>query len=89
MSNICVFLGATEGKNPVYRATAHLLGLEMLNKTAPGYGGARSFNGCTRRCSIRAGGDAIGVMPTSLPNELQHNQLTKLHIVDTCLTEKH
>lgn len=93
MSNtmsICVFLGATEGKNPVYRSTAKLLGLELARQNCTlVYGGARNgLMGVLADAVLEAGGHVIGVMPTALPNELHHTGLTELHIVETMQERK-
>ncbi len=78
-------MGATEGKNPVYRSNADLLGLEIAKQNCTLiYGGARNgLMGVLADAVLGAGGDVIGIMPASLPSELHHNQLTKLHLVDT------
>jgi uncharacterized protein (TIGR00730 family) len=84
-TNICVFLGVNEGKNPIYRSNAHLLGLEIAKQNCTLiYGGARNgLMGVLADAVLKAGGDVIGVIPTFLPSELKHNQLTELHLVDT------
>lgn len=83
--NVCVFLGATPGKDPVYCENAHLLGLEIAKQNCTlVYGGARNgLMGVLANAVLSAGGEVIGVMPASLPSEIQHHQLTKLHLVDT------
>jgi uncharacterized protein (TIGR00730 family) len=84
-TNICVFLGAAEGRNPVYRENAHLLGLEIAKQNCTLiYGGARNgLMGVLADAVLQGGSDVIGVMPSSLSSELQHTALTKLHVVNT------
>ncbi|KTD59088.1 TIGR00730 family Rossman fold protein [Legionella shakespearei] len=87
---ICVFLGAKEGKSPVYRSNARLLGLELAKQNCTlVYGGARNgLMGVLADAVLDAGGKAIGVMPTSLASELHHDQLTKLHVVESMQDRK-
>lgn len=82
---ICVFLGAMEGKNPVYRAMAQLLGLALAKQNCTLiYGGAcNGLMGVLADTVLEARGNVVGVIPTVLPNELQHPNLTKLHLVET------
>lgn len=89
-TKIGVFLGAAEGRNPVYREYAQLLGLELAKqKCTLVYGGASNgLMGVLADSVLNAGGEVIGVMPLSLPSELQHNQLTKLHVVNTMQERK-
>lgn len=88
--SICVFLGAMEGKNPAYRSSAKLLGLELAKQNCTlVYGGARNgLMGVLADAVLEAGGTVVGVMPTALPSELQHTSLTELHLVETMQDRK-
>lgn len=89
-TKVCVFLGAKEGKSPLYRENARLLGLELVKQHCTLiYGGAcNGLMGVLADTVLQAGGEVIGVMPATLPNELQHPQLTTLHVVDTMQERK-
>ena len=88
--HVCVFIGAMEGRSSIYRSNANSLGLELVKQNCTLiYGGARNgLMGVLANAVLEAGGKVIGVMPTSLPNELQHPHLTKLHLVETMQERK-
>lgn len=88
--SICVFLGAKEGKNPAYRSNAKLLGSALAKQNCTlVYGGAHNgLMGVLADAVLEAGGNVIGVMPTTLSSELQHTSLTKLHLVETIQERK-
>ena len=83
---ICVFCGASPGKDPRYRAAAHEVG-EGLARRGIGlvYGGGRvGLMGAVAEAALAAGGEVIGVIPQGLVDrELAHPGLTELHVVDT------
>jgi uncharacterized protein (TIGR00730 family) len=83
---VCVYCGSREGQNPAYAEAAHALGTAL---GAGGhrlvYGGGRAgLMGVVADATLAAGGEVIGVIPTSLVDrELGHRGLTELHVVDT------
>lgn len=88
MSNsfsVCVFLGAMEGTNPAYRSNARLLGFELAKHNCTlVYGGASNgLMGVLADAVLEAGGNVVGVIPSVLSTELQHPNLTELHLVET------
>lgn len=80
----CVFCGSNSGDSPVFRQAAQRLG-ETFAREQIGlvYGGAKvGLMGVLADAALNAGGEVIGVLPASLKRkEIQHDGLTKLHIV--------
>jgi uncharacterized protein (TIGR00730 family) len=84
MKRICVFCGSSAGNRPEYRACAEKLGVELVRRnTGLVYGGGNvGLMGAIADSVLKAGGEAIGVIPEHLmAREIGHKQLTKLHIV--------
>jgi uncharacterized protein (TIGR00730 family) len=84
MKRICVFCGSSAGSQPEYRAGAEQLGAELIRrKVGLVYGGGNlGLMGAIADSVLKAGGEAIGVIPEHLmKREIGHNRLTKLHIV--------
>ncbi len=84
MKRICVFCGSSAGNRPEYRACAGELGAELTRrKIGLVYGGGNvGLMGALADAVLKAGGEAIGVIPEHLMSrEIGHKQLTKLHIV--------
>jgi uncharacterized protein (TIGR00730 family) len=84
MRRICVFCGSSGGSRPEYRACAEELGRELVRrKIGLVYGGGNvGLMGAIADEVLKAGGEAIGVIPEHLMSrEIGHKQLTKLHIV--------
>jgi uncharacterized protein (TIGR00730 family) len=83
---ICVFCGASPGKQPEYLAAARAVG-EGLAQRRIGlvYGGGRvGLMGAVADAALDAGGEVIGVIPTGLVyRELAHPGLTELRVVAT------
>jgi uncharacterized protein (TIGR00730 family) len=83
---ICVFCGASPGRQPEYLAAARAVG-EGLAQRGIGlvYGGGRvGLMGAVADAALDAGGQVIGVIPTSLVDrELAHPGLTELRVVET------
>ena len=86
MRRVSVFCGSSSGRRAAYRASATSLG-ETMAAQGIGlvYGGARvGLMGSVADSVIAHGGEAIGVIPTSLvQKELAHPGLSELHVVDT------
>ena len=84
MNRICVFCGSSSGSQPEYRACAEELGTELTRRNIGlVYGGGNvGLMGAIADAVLKAGGEAIGVIPEHLmTREIGHRQLTKLHIV--------
>ncbi len=84
MRRICVFCGSSSGSRPEYRAATEELGTELARRNIGlVYGGGNvGLMGMIADAVLRAGGEAVGVIPENLmAREDGHNGLTKLHIV--------
>ena len=86
LRSICVFCGASPGRDDRYVAAARVVG-ETLAGRGIGlvYGGSRiGLMGAVADAALAAGGVVIGVIPKGLVDrELAHAGLTELHVVDT------
>lgn len=83
---ICVFCGSSPGADPVFVRTARLLGQTLAGRgLGLVYGGARvGTMGALADAVLAAGGEAIGVIPTSLvEREVAHEGLSRLETVDS------
>jgi uncharacterized protein (TIGR00730 family) len=84
MKRICVFCGSSAGNRAEYRACAEALGTELVRRNIRlVYGGGNvGLMGAIADSVLKAGGEAIGVIPEHLmAREIGHSHLTKLHIV--------
>jgi uncharacterized protein (TIGR00730 family) len=84
MKRICVFCGSSSGSRPEYRAAAEELGAELVRRNIGlVYGGGNvGLMGMLSDSVLKAGGEAVGVIPENLmAREVGHNGLTKLHVV--------
>jgi uncharacterized protein (TIGR00730 family) len=84
MKRICVFCGSSPGSRPEYRATTEELGAELVHREIGlVYGGGNvGLMGVLADSVLKAGGEAVGVIPENLmAREVGHNGLTKLHVV--------
>ncbi len=84
MKRICVFCGSSPGNCPEYRAAAEELGTELVRRNIGlVYGGGNvGLMGVLADAVLKAGGEAVGVIPENLmAREVGHNALTKLHVV--------
>jgi len=84
MKRICVFCGSSAGSEPDYRACAEQLGAELTRRNIGlVYGGGNvGLMGAIADAVLKAGGEAIGVIPEHLmTREIGHKRLAKLHIV--------
>src|SRR5258708_3901405 len=86
MQRLCVFCGSKSGGRPIYAEMATPLGEALV---ARGLGlvfgaGHVGLMGVVADAVLRAGGEAIGVIPQALVDkELAHGKLTELRIVDS------
>ena len=83
---LCVFLGSSTGRSPVYAETARQFG-GLLARRGIGLvygGGSVGLMGLVADGACAAGGEVIGVIPEALrARELDHQGLTELHVVQT------
>lgn len=83
---ICVYLGSSSGRNPLYREAAEQFGT-LLAKRGIGLvygGGTVGLMGVIADAVCAAGGEVIGVIPEALrAREHDHQGITELHVVQT------
>ncbi|MDX9706315.1 MAG: TIGR00730 family Rossman fold protein [Azospira sp.] len=88
---LCVFCGSARGRRPEYAATATAMG-ELLAERGIGlvYGGGNiGLMGLVADACLRAGGEAIGVIPEALmQKEVGHLELTRLEVVGSMHARK-
>jgi uncharacterized protein (TIGR00730 family) len=83
--SICVFCGASSGRDPRYAAAAAVTGETLARRGLRlVYGGGRlGLMGAVADAALAAGGEVVGVIPRGLVDrELAHPGLTELRIVD-------
>jgi uncharacterized protein (TIGR00730 family) len=84
MRRICVFCGSSPGNRPEYRYAAEEMAAELVRRNLGlVYGGGNvGLMGVLADAVLRAGGEAVGVIPENLmAREVGHKGLTKLHVV--------
>jgi uncharacterized protein (TIGR00730 family) len=84
MKRICVFCGSSQGSRPEYRAAAEELGTELVRRNIGlVYGGGNvGLMGVIAGAVLKAGGEAVGVIPEHIMSrEIGHKGLTKLYVV--------
>lgn len=85
LRSICVFCGASQGVNPLYRETATALGRHIAERGLRLVygGGAVGLMGVVADAARSAGGEVVGIIPQSLErSEVGHRGLTRLEVVD-------
>lgn len=83
---LCVFCGASPGRDPRHAALARAFGADLARRgIGIVYGGGRvGLMGALADGALAAGGEVIGVIPAALVDrELAHPGLTELRVVDT------
>jgi uncharacterized protein (TIGR00730 family) len=93
---LCVFCGASKGRQPVYQTTAARLGRTLAEQGIElVYGGGNvGLMGIVANACLDAGGRVIGVIPESLVGRevegeaVEHAGVTRLEIVDSMHTRK-
>lgn len=86
MKSVCIFCGAGDGFDPVYKETAYEVGAILAQRGITIiYGGARiGMMGAVADGALNNGGRVIGVMPAFLKTEeLMHEGITEMIMVDT------
>jgi uncharacterized protein (TIGR00730 family) len=83
---ICVFCGASPGRDPAYVALAASVGAGLAERgIGVVYGGSRvGMMGALADAALASGGEVIGIIPRRLVDrELAHTGLTELRVVET------
>ena len=83
MSDICVFLGASSGNDPIFSEAINQLGVALAKKQHRiVYGGSKTgLMGILADSAMAAGGKVTGVTVQALKDkEFHHDNLTELHI---------
>jgi uncharacterized protein (TIGR00730 family) len=90
MRSICVFVGASLGKNPAYLEATKQLGAELAKRNLHlVYGGGRlGLMGILADSVIQNGGTVTGVIPQVLHEREAHAGLSNLHIVNSMQERK-
>jgi uncharacterized protein (TIGR00730 family) len=86
LRSICVFCGASSGKDPRYAAAAAAVGERLASRGIQlVYGGGHlGLMGAVADAALAAGGRVVGVIPRGLVDrELAHRGVSELRIVDT------
>ncbi len=84
--SICVFCGASSGRDPRYATAAAVVGERLASRGIQLVfgGGRRGLMGVLADAALAAGGRVVGVIPRGLVDrELAHTGLDELVIVDT------
>jgi uncharacterized protein (TIGR00730 family) len=83
---LCVFLGSSFGRSPIYAETARQFG-RLLAERGIGLvygGGTVGLMGAIADGACAAGGEVIGIIPEALrARERDHTLITELHVVET------
>lgn len=86
VSTVCAYLGSSSRCDEIHKTTARNFG-QMLARAGIQlvYGGGRvGLMGILADSVLDAGGKAIGIIPEHISKrEIQHNDLTELHVVDS------
>ena len=86
LRTLCVFCGASSGRDPRYTAVAAAVGAALAGRGIDLVygGGRRGLMGSVADAALAAGGRVTGVIPAGLvERELAHRGLTDLRIVTT------
>ena len=89
--SVAVFCAAADGARPEYRASAEELGRTLAGRgIGLIYGGAAAgLMGAVADAALAAGGRVVGVIPHVLVDqEVAHQGVRELHVVDTMHTRK-
>jgi len=90
LRSLGVYCGSSPGLLPIYRETAHALGVQLAREgIVLVYGGGNvGLMGVVADGALAEGGKVIGVIPDSLKlKEVAHGGLTELHVVK-CMHER-
>jgi len=91
IKNVCVYCGSSSNVDEAYKAAATKLGAMVAQEDwGVVYGGGRvGLMGLVADSALKAGGDVVGIIPEHIQErEVQHEDLTELHVVDTMHVRK-
>lgn len=91
IQNVCVYCGSSSNVDDVYKEAATKLG-RLIAEEGWGvvYGGGRvGLMGIVADSALENGADVIGIIPEHIQaREIEHTDLTELHVVDTMHVRK-
>ena len=88
---VCVYCGSSSNVDDAYKEAATALGKDMATQGwGVVYGGGRvGLMGLVADSTLEAGGKVVGIIPSHIQErEVQHEDLTELHVVDTMHVRK-
>jgi len=91
IKNVCVYCGSSSQVDDAYKkAAVDLGGLIAKENWGVVYGGGHvGLMGLVADSALDKGGDVIGIIPSHIEErEVQHTNLTELHVVDTMHVRK-
>ena len=91
IKNVCVYCGSSSNVKQIYKdAAVELGGLLAAEDWGVVYGGGRvGLMGLVADSTLSAGGEVVGIIPSHIEErEVQHEELTELHVVDTMHVRK-
>ncbi len=91
IKSVCVYCGSSARVDQVYKDSAVAMGkLLGENRWNLVYGGGRvGLMGLVADSTLAAGSQVVGIIPKHIEaREIQHTDLTELHVVDTMHTRK-
>lgn len=85
MKKVCIFCGSSFGNNEIYKEEAYKLGRFLgENKLDLIYGGGNvGLMGILSKTAIEHGSNVTGVIPQKIYDQVEHIELSDLHIVET------
>jgi uncharacterized protein (TIGR00730 family) len=86
LKSVCVYCGSSGHVDEEYQQLAGAVGSMLASrKVRVVYGGGKGgLMGCVADAALAAGGEVIGIIPSFIrAREVQHNGLTKLHVVES------
>ncbi|MBU9723749.1 MULTISPECIES: TIGR00730 family Rossman fold protein [Bacillaceae] len=85
INKICVFCGSSFGSNELYKHEVEKIGrLFGENGIELIYGGGNSgLMGALSKTTLESGGKVTGIIPKKIHEQVDHIDLTELHIVET------
>ena len=91
ITNVCVYCGSSSKVDEAFKTAATTLGgLIASEGWGVVYGGGRvGLMGLVADSALTAGGNVTGIIPSHIEErEVQHDELTELHVVDTMHVRK-
>ena len=85
IKSVCVFCGAYNGRRNEYQLAAQQLGTFLAaNKIKLVYGGGRlGLMGTVSKAVLENGGHVVGIIPSFFSEEVRHEAVTELHVVES------